>query len=288
MNVAILFDALTIGAVYALVALGFTIVFAPTRVLNFAQGEFVILGAAGAFQLTAVWDWNPLLMILGAAAAAAVMGLLLERMVMLPVRLSGSSYAWIIATLSAALIFQAVFGLAFPSALLQPQPLVAGGIELGGESFEYQSLIVIVGALLIMGGFDQFMKRSIHGRAMRAAAHDPDTASLMGIGVREVVILSFVISGVVTGLAGVLAAPTVFIEPGQGLVYTIKGFTGAVIGGLGSAKGALIGGVIVGVLDTVVRNAVSPGFGTMVVVAALAAILLVFPSGFFGKPIEAH
>ena len=288
MNLAILYDAITIGAAYALVALGFTIVFAPTRVLNFAQGEFIILGAAGAFQLQAVWGWNPAAMIAVTVVLAVLMGFVLERMIMLPVRLSGSHFAWIVATLAAALIFQAVFGLAFPSALLQPPPLVRGSVELFGASVEIQSIIVVVGALVIMGAYDQFLKRTIYGRALRAAAHDPDTAALMGIGVRSMVLTSFAIAGVVTALAGVLAAPIVFIEPGQGLLYTIKGFTGAVIGGLGSPKGALVGGLIVGLLDTVVRNTVSPGFGNMVVVAALALILLVFPSGLFGRPIEAH
>lgn len=288
MNAAILIDAITIGSVYALVALGFTIIFAPTRVLNFAQGEFLVLGAATAFQLQARWGWNAAVMVVAVVAAAIVMGVVLERMIMLPIRLSGSSYAWIIATLAASLVFQALFGLTFPSALLQSPPLLAGSVQMFGTTVGYQDLVIVVGALAIMGAYELFMRRSIYGQAIGAAAHDPDAAALMGIGVRQVIVISFVLSAVVTALAGMLAAPVVFVEPGQGLLFTIKGFTGAVIGGLGSARGALLGGIAVGILDTVVRNLVSASIGNMVVVAVLALILLVFPAGFFGKPIEAH
>lgn len=288
MDLALLLDAITIGSIYALVALGFTIVFSPTHVINFAQGEFVILGAIVAFQMQSVWRLHPVLMLLTAVVVAAAMGAVVERMIMLPVRLSGSRFAWIIATLAAALIFQAVFVLSYPSALLRPRPLLAGSFTVGGLRVEMQELVVIVGALVIMAAFDQFLKRTIYGRAIRAAAHDADIASLMGIGVRSVVIVSFVLSAVITTLAGVLAAPTVFIEPGQGLLFTIKGFVAIVIGGIGSSRGALVGGLIVGLLDTVVRNTVSPGLGNVVVVGALALILLVFPAGLFGKPIASH
>jgi branched-chain amino acid transport system permease protein len=287
-NLATLSDAITIGSVYALVALGFTIIFSPTRVINFAQGEFVILGAAAAFQMQAVWRWNPIAMILVAILLAVVMGVVVERMIMLPVRLSGSRYAWIIATLAAALIFQALFGLRYPSALLKPPPLLPGRVSILGVNVKVQSLVVVLGALAIMAAYDQFLKRTIYGRAIRAAAHNPDTASLMGIGVRGVVLVSFIISAVITALAGVLAAPTVFIEPGQGLLFTVKGFVAIVIGGIGSSRGALVGGLLVGILDTVIRNSVSASVGNMVVVAVLAVILLVFPSGLFGKPIESH
>jgi branched-chain amino acid transport system permease protein len=283
-----LVDAITIGSVYGLVALGFTIIFASTHVINFAQGEFVILGAAVAFQTQSVWGWNPIAMVLTAIVFAIAMGVVTERMIMLPVRLSGSRYAWIISTLAAALIFQAVFGLLFPSALLKPERLIGGGVIIFGARLEYQELIVIVAALLIMGLYDQFLRRTIYGRAMRATAHNPDIASLMGIGVRGVVVVSFVFSAVITTLAGVLTAPTIFIEPGQGLLFTVKGFVAIVIGGIGSFRGALVGGLLVGVLDTAVRNNVSAGVSNMVVVALLAVILLIFPAGLFGKPIEGH
>lgn len=288
MNPGIIVEALYVGAVYALIALGFTIIFSPTRVVNFAQGEYLILGAAGAYQLQAVWGWHPLAMLAAVIVAAALLGAITERMIMLPVRLSGSRFAWIIATLAAAIILQAGFAITFPSALLRPPPLMAGAVTLGPVVVTYQQLIIIVGALSIMGAYEQFLRRSAYGKAIRAAAEDADTTSLMGVNVAGVVVSSFVLSAIITAIAGVLAAPTIFIEPAAGLLFTIKGFVAIILGGMGSARGALLGGLLIGVLDTLVRSLVGATAGNMIVVAALAVILLVFPSGFYGKPLEAH
>jgi branched-chain amino acid transport system permease protein len=287
-DAAIVVEALYIGTVYALIALGFTIIFAPTHVVNFAQGEYLVLGAAGAYQFQAVWGWHPLLMIAAVVGAAVVLGLLTERMIMLPVRLSGSRFAWIIATLAAALILQATFSITYRETLFRTPPLVRGRFELFGVGITYQQAIIVVGALAIMIAYDRFLKGTTYGRAIRAAAHDPDTVQLMGVNVNIVVIVSFVLGSVITAIAGVLAAPTVFVEPAGGLLFTIKGFVAIVIGGMGSARGALAGGLIVGVLDTVVRNMVGATVGNMVVVAVLAIILVTFPSGLFGKPIRGH
>lgn len=288
MDAGILVEALYIGTVYALIALGFTIIFAPTHVVNFAQGEYLILGAAGAYQLQAIWGWHPLAMIAVVIVAAVLLGLVTERMIMLPVRLSGSKFAWIIATLAASLILQALFSIQYRDALFRTPPLISGRFEVGGVIVTWQQLLIVVAALAMMLGYDRFLKGTTYGRAIRAAAHDPDTAQLMGINVKVVVMVSFVLAAVITAMAGVLAAPTVFVAPAAGLLFTIKGFVAIVIGGMGSAKGALAGGLIVGVLDSVVRNLVGATIGNMVVVAVLAVILVVFPSGLFGKPIAGH
>lgn len=288
MNPAILVEALSIGTVYALIALGFTIIFAPTHVVNFAQGEFLVLGAAGVYLLQALLGWPPLAMVAAVVVLAALMGLLSERMIMLPVRLSGSRFAWIIATLAAAIIFQAAFTIAFRDTLFRAPPLLPGQVNIFGVGVSYQQIIIVVGALAIMGFYELFLKRTFYGRAIRAAAHDADTSSLMGINVSIVVVVSFMLSAVITAMAGVLAAPTIFVEPAAGLLFTIKGFTAIVIGGMGSARGALVGGLIVGLLDTVVRNLVGATVGNIAVVVVLALILVLFPSGLFGKPIAGH
>jgi branched-chain amino acid transport system permease protein len=181
-----------------------------------------------------------------------------------------------------------VFAIAFPSALLRPPPLLEGALTIGTVTITYQELLIILGALAIMGAYEQFLRRSAYGKAIRAAAEDADTTSLMGVNVNGVVVTSFVLSAVVTAIAGVLAAPTIFIEPAAGLLFTIKGFVAIILGGMGSARGALLGGLLIGLLDTLVRSLVGATVGNMIVVAALAVILLVFPSGFYGKPLEAH
>ncbi|MGW5161139.1 branched-chain amino acid ABC transporter permease [Nonomuraea wenchangensis] len=289
MSPEVIIDGLFAGSVYALVALALAIVFQPTRIMNFAQGEVLILGAAVAYQIVALEKMSWALALGVTIVAAALMGLLMERMIMLPVRLSGSRYAWIIATLAAALIFQSLFNLGFFDVdALRPDPVIAGGFEIAGVSVGWQELLAIVVALAVMGGYDLFLRRSVYGRAIRATAHSSDTSVLMGIPVQRIVVLSFVIAAVITAIAGLLAAPVIFIAPAVGLTFTIKGFTAAVIGGVGSPRGALAGGMIVGLLDTVVRSVVGGTVGNFAVFAALAVILIVFPSGLFGKPMEAH
>lgn len=289
MNAQVWVEALYAGAVYGLVALGFTIVYAPTRVLNFAQGEFFILGAAVVYQLASLQRVAMPVAVGVALLLAVVMGVVQERMIMLPVRRSGSRFAWIIATLAAALIFQALFAIRFSgSTVLRPQPLVSGSFELAGVGLDVQRALLVVTAVVVVLAYDQFLRRSLYGRAIRATAHDAETAVLMGIGVRSVVLASFVISALVCALAGLLAAPVLAIQPASGLLYTVKGFTAAVLGGLGVPRGALVGGLLVGLLDSVLRNLVSTNAGNIASLAVLAAILVVFPAGLFGKPLEGH
>jgi branched-chain amino acid transport system permease protein len=289
MSVGVLVDAITVGSVYALIALGFTIIFAPTRVVNFAQGEMFILGAAVMFQVTAVWGW-PLWSAFAVLLPVMVaMGVLQERMIMVPVRRSGTRYAWIIATLAGALIFQNVFVQYFiPITSLKTEPFLTGSFSLFGTDVSYQKVLLVVGALAVMLVYDQFSKRTLYGKAIRAAAHDADTASLMGIGVRWVVLVSFVISALITGFAGFLTAPVLIVEPGFGLVFTVKGFGAAVIGGVGSAQGALLGGLIVGLLDAVVANQVSPSLSNMLVIGLTILLLLTFPKGILGREAVDH
>ncbi|WP_030909601.1 branched-chain amino acid ABC transporter permease [Streptosporangium amethystogenes] len=282
-------DGLFAGSVYALVALALAIVFQPTRIMNFAQGEAVILGAAIAYQVVALEKLGWAVALGVTIVLAAVMGLLMERMIMLPVRMSGSRYAWIIATLAAALIFQALFNLGyFDVDALRPEPVIAGDFQVAGITVGWQEALTIVVALAVMAFYDLFLRRSVYGRAIRATAHSTETSVLMGIPVQRIVVLSFVIGTVITAIAGMLAAPVLFVAPATGLLFTIKGFTAAVIGGVGSPRGALAGGMIVGILDTVVRSLVGGTVGNFAVFAALAVILVVFPSGLFGKPMEAH
>ncbi|GAA4082907.1 branched-chain amino acid ABC transporter permease [Nonomuraea soli] len=282
-------DGVFTGSIYALVALSLAIVYQPTRVMNFAQGEALILGAVVGYQVISLGKLGWVVAILATLALATLMGVLSERMIMLPVRLSGSRFAWIVATLAAALIFQSIFTLGYRDVdALRPAPMAEGGFTLAGEQVSWQIVLTVAIALAVMAGYDLLLRRSTYGRAIRAASHNPGTAVLMGIPVQRIIVLSFVVATVLSALAGLLAAPVLFIGPAAGLIFTIKGFTAAVIGGVGSPRGALAGGLIVGVLDSVVRTEINATAGNLVVFGLLALILLVYPSGLFGKPMEAH
>ncbi len=283
MNVDVAVEAIDLGSLDAVLALGLTIVFNATRVINFAQGESLILGAAIGYQVGAVAHLGAVVVMLLVGIGAVLAGLVSERLIMLPVRRSGSGYAWIIATLAVALIAEAVFGLLFPSTLLRPAPLVDATWRVLGARVTAQQVLFVGYVLAVMVGYELFLSRTMFGSAVRATAHDPETTSTFGVSVRGVVVWSFVAAAVLTAFAGVLVAPISFFQPTDGLTYTVSGFVAMVIGGLGSTRGALAGGMVVGGLEAVLRNTISPSFGEIFVVVVLAAILVVRPEGLFQR-----
>lgn len=287
-NVLIVSQALYLGCVYALIATGLTITYSATRVVNFAQGEYFVLGAALAYEVQAVHNQPAWIMVLVVIGAAIVLGLITERAIMLPIQRSGIHFAWIISTIAVALILESIYGKWFESAVLRPSPLIDGSVTIFGAPVSLQIFVLIGAALLIMLAYEQFLRRTIYGSAIRATAHDPETASTFGIGVGNVVRLSFVISAVITALAGMLASSVLFIEPTVGLTYTTSGFVAMVLGGLGSSRGAIVGGLIVGLLNALVVNLINPNLGEIVIVSVLAVILIVRPTGIFAKPVASH
>mgnify|MGYP003336501992 FL=1 len=249
-----LFDGLFAGSIYALVALALTITYQPTRIMNFAQGEAFILGAGAGFLFLGVYKWNVIIGIVVMLLLSIIMGLLQERMIILPVQLSKSRFAWIIATLAAALIFQAIFSIRFVGDTLSFNPLIDKSFQFGKAIISMQMIISILVSLLIIITYDQFLQRSIHGRAMRATAHNADTAIILGIPTKRIVVGAFVASSVIGAIAGFLWSPELGVNPASGLNFTISGFIAAIIGGVGSPRGALLGGIIVGLLNTFANN----------------------------------
>ena len=283
-----LFDGLFAGSIYALVALALTITYQPTRIMNFAQGEAFILGAGAGFLFLGVYKWNVIIGIVVMVLLSIVMGLLQERMIILPVQLSKSRFAWIIATLAAALIFQAIFSIRFVGDTLSFNPLIDKSFQFGKAIISMQMIISILVSLLIIITYDQFLQRSIHGRAMRATAHNSDTAIILGIPTKRIVVGAFVASSVIGAIAGFLWSPELGVNPASGLNFTISGFIAAIIGGVGSPRGALLGGIIVGLLNTFANNIFGGVAANIAVFIALGLILVVRPAGFFGKPVGAH
>ena len=283
-----LFDGLFAGSIYALVALALTITYQPTRIMNFAQGEAFILGAGAGFLFLGVYKWNVIIGIVVMVLLSIVMGLLQERMIILPVQLSKSRFAWIIATLAAALIFQAIFSIRFVGDTLSFNPLIDKSFQFGKAIISMQMIISIFVSLLIIITYDQFLQRSIHVRAMRATAHNADTAIILGIPTKRIVVGAFVASSVIGAIAGFLWSPELGVNPASGLNFTISGFIAAIIGGVGSPRGALLGGIIVGLLNTFANNIFGGVAANIAVFIALGLILVIRPAGLFGKPVGAH
>jgi branched-chain amino acid transport system permease protein len=214
------------------------------------------------------------------------MGFIMERMVMLPVQLSGSKFAWIIATLAAAMIFQSAFNIKYVNVTFSYFDLVQKDISIFGAKLSFQKLLVILMMIAILIINDQFLKRTLWGRSIRAIAHNPDTSTILGIPTKPVIKLAFITGTVVIALVGFLASPVIIVAPAAGLFFTIQGFTAAIIGGVGSPKGAVAGGLMIGILDSVVRSWLGGTWGLFSTFFVLAAILILKPNGLFGKRVE--
>lgn len=282
MTIDVIVMSIFLSSTSALMALSLTIIYNSTRVINFAQGEVFILGCGVAYQLGVVMQLPIAVVLLAVLAAAAVMGVVLEKLIMTPVRRSGSPVAWIITTLAVVLVAQSIYALVFTSTQLRPDPIIPGGFMLGGQEFPYQVLLLLVVTLSIFIGYEIFLKRTTFGMAVRATALDPDTTSTLGIPVKVFVIGSFVTAAVISAIGGMIGSSAAFVLPTDGLRYTVAGFVAMVIGGLGSTRGALVGGVVVGTLGSVLRNTLNPATGELFIAAILVIILIFRPQGIFG------
>ena len=286
MSLQIWIDGIFAGSVFAIIALSMTIVYQPTRIMNFAQGEGFVLGAALGYQFLGVWHWPLIKAGIVLVLAAALMGFIMERMIMLPVQLSGSKFAWIIATLAAALIFQSVFNIKWVNVTFSYFDFIDKNIAIGDGKLSVQKLLVILFMFLVYVVNELFLKKTLWGRSIRAIAHNPDTSTILGIPTKPVIKMGFITGTIVIAAVGFLSAPVIIVAPAAGLYYTIQGFTAGIIGGVGNAKGAVVGGLTIGILDSVVRSWLGGTWGLFSTFFFLAIILILRPNGFFGKRVE--
>lgn len=279
------FAGLSQGAIYALIAYGFNVTYWTVRVVNFAHGSFLMFCVM--LSLAAVSAGVPLAVAVPSGiAATALLALALERVAVRPVLHHGSGMGWVVSTLGAGIVLQAsaslIWGaqaLAFPPVIFQPTDYV----PLLGVHLSLQLLLIVVVAVAVMAVLETLRRRTLWGKALRAAAADPEAARLRGIPVQRYVTVSFLISGALAGLAGILIAPISGIEPSFGLNLMIKGFVAAVVGGLGSSVGALAGGLMVGLIELFVGGYVSTAWRNGVVFALLVCVLMARPQGLLGR-----
>lgn len=278
-----LVGGIAVGAVYSLIALGYNVIFSTTRVLNFAQGEFLMIGALVGWTLHVAWGLPLWIAVPALMVVLAAVGLVTERMVMVPVRLSGSHYAWIIATLGASIVWRNVMVFPYGREFYKFPPLAAGTFHLGPAVVDAQQVVIVLAAVALMAANEAFMRYTFLGKAVRATAVSHELAGLMGIPVPLIVGASFAISAVLTGLGGILIAPLFFADTFMGLILGLKGFVAVIVGGMGSARGAILGGMLIGLLDTFVRSIVPSELGNVIVFSVLAVVLLVRPRGLAGE-----
>lgn len=276
------FSGLTVGAVYALVALGFTIIYNASDVVNFAQGEFVMLGG----MITWFGHDAGLPLLLAAALAIAVttaVGVALNEFAIEPAR-GAPVVSLIIITIGASILIRGATQLIFDKQIHR-YPAFTGEspIEVMGATILPQSLWVIGGAIAVFIALWLFFSRTLMGKALLATANNRLAAQLVGINTNRVMTLSFGLSAAIGALAGVLVTPITLISYDVGVALALKGFAGAMLGGMGNPKGALVGGLALGLLEALTAGYLSSQYKDAVAFIVILAVLFVMPQGLFGK-----
>ena len=280
------FSGLTVGAVYALVALGFTLIYNSCDVINFAQGEFVMLGGMTTVFLGLAGVPLPLAACLAVVLTVAV-GLALHRFAIEPARDSGA-VVLIIITIGASIFLRGAAQVIFDKRFHTLPPFVGGeAIRVAGAAILPQSLVVLAGAVIILVLLCAFIERTLIGKAMVATAANEIAARLVGIDTRGVVGLSFAISAAIGAVAGILITPVALTSYDVGTLLALKGFAAAMLGGIGSAVGAVVGGLLLGLLEAFSAGYVSSQYKDAVAFLVILIVLLAMPRGLFGRaPVE--
>lgn len=292
-----LFNGLSLGAIYALIAIGYTMVYGIIGMINFAHGEIYMLGAyVGLVTLSVVGTTGALplwavigLMLVVAAIITAVYGFAVEQIAYKPVRSSPRLVA-LISAIGMSIFLQNWVALGQGARDMAVPALVPGALRIEGtDGFDifipYTRLLIIVVAVVLMVLLTLYIKRSRMGRASRACAQDMHMAGLLGINTNRVISFTFVLGAMLAAVGGVLIALTVGkLNPFIGFIAGIKAFTAAVLGGIGSIPGAMLGGVLLGVAETLAAAYISSEYKDIVAFGLLVLILLFRPTGLLGKP----
>ncbi len=281
-----LLSGVTVGAIYALVALGFTLIYNASEVVNFAQGEFVMIGGmTTAFLYAAglpVW-----LAALLAILAAVLVGIALNKLAVEPAR-GAPVLALIIITIGASIFLSGTAEIVFDKQFHR-FPAFSGDspIAIGGATILPQSLWVLGGAMAIFAALYLFFTRTLLGRAVLATANNRMAAKLVGINTGFVMTFSFALSAAIGALAGVLVTPITFTSYDVGVGLALKGFAGAMLGGMGSPPGALIGGLAIGLAEALTAGYISSDYKDAAAFIVILAVLFFMPQGLFGaKQVE--
>jgi branched-chain amino acid transport system permease protein len=287
-------NGLTIGAIYALIALGYTLVYGILLMINFAHGEIFMVGAfAGWFILSRFFQTgfaghhamlSIIIAFIGGMAASAALGMLVERVAYRPLR-KAPRLSPLICAIGVSIFLQNIV-MIFARAKTQfyPDVFPEGALDISKISISYFQIFIIAGSILMMAGLYVFVKRSKTGRAMRAVAEDKDTAALMGVNVNRIIAATFAVGSAAAAVAGVMVGMYYGqINHMMGFVPGIKAFTAAVLGGIGNMPGAMLGGYVLGVAETLAVLVLPAQYKDVVAFSLLVLILIFRPRGIMGE-----
>ena len=288
--ISYLINGVSLGSVYAIIALGYTMVYGIAKMLNFAHGDVIMIGAYVALMSMTQAGLSPITSVLISVVVCTVLGVVIERIAYKPLRNAGSPLAVLITAIGVSYLLQNLALLIFgANAQSFPSAVHWGGISLAGGSLKItgETIVTIMACIVIMVVLMLFIQKSKAGQAMRAVSEDKGAAQLMGINVNGTIALTFAIGSALAAIAGVLlcsAYPS--LTPYTGSMPGIKAFVAAVFGGIGSIPGAFIGGILLGVIEIFGRAYISSQMADAIVFAVLIIVLLVKPAGLLGKNIQ--
>ena len=284
-----LINGISIGSVYAIIALGYTMVYGIAKMLNFAHGDIIMVGAYISFCVTNYLGLPAWASVLAAMAVCTVLGILIEGLAYKPLR-GTPSLAVLITAIGVSYFLQNAAQLIWTSSpknftsvvTMKPISLFDGQIVITGEV-----VLTVVVSILVMVGLTLFTSKTRTGKAMRAVSEDRAAAQLMGINVNRTISTTFAIGSALAAVAGVLLCSTVpTLMPTTGSMPGIRAFTAAVFGGIGSIPGAMLGGILLGIIETFSKAYLSTQFSDAIVFSVLIIILLVKPAGLLGKQVQ--
>ena len=284
-----LINGISIGSVYAIIALGYTMVYGIAKMLNFAHGDVIMVGAYTSFCVTNYLGLPAWVSIIAAVVVCTVLGIVIEGLAYKPLR-GTPSLAVLITAIGVSYLLQNSAQLIWGSApknftsivTFDPFSLFEGSLVITGEV-----IYTIAASILVMVCLTLFTTKTKMGKAMRAVSEDRDAAQLMGINVNQTISITFAIGSALAAIAGVLLCSTVpTLMPTTGSMPGIRAFTAAVFGGIGSIPGAMLGGILLGIIETFAKAFISSQFSDAIVFAVLILVLLVKPTGLLGKVVQ--
>ncbi|MCQ2494438.1 MAG: branched-chain amino acid ABC transporter permease [Lachnospiraceae bacterium] len=282
-----LITGISLGSVYAIIALGYTMVYGIAKMLNFAHGDVIMIGGYAAFCAGAYMGWPTPCAILFSVFVCTVLGMMIEKLAYKPLR-NATSLAVLITAIGVSYFLQNMALLIWTSNPKSFPNMVSfiPSINLGSVTISSTTIATIAASVIIMIALTLFTEKTKMGKAMRAVSEDKGAAQLMGINVNATISVTFAIGSGLAAIAGVLlcsAYPT--LVPTTGSLPGIKAFTAAVLGGIGSIPGAMLGGILLGLLETFAKAYISTQLSDAIVFGALIVVLIVRPTGLLGKKI---
>ena len=280
-----LISGLSLGSIYAIIALGYTMVYGIAKMLNFAHGDVIMVGGYISFCAFAYLDLPVILSVLLAMVVCTILGIVIEGLAYKPLR-QATSLAVLITAIGVSYFLQNSALLIWGASPKVYTPVVSGQIQLfsGQLKISYVTLLTIAACIVIMLALTWFTGKTKMGKAMRACSEDKGAAQLMGINVNKTISTTFAIGSALAAVAGVLLCSfSPSLMPTTGSMPGIKAFTAAVFGGIGSIPGALLGGILLGIIESLAKAYISTQMANAILFAVLIVVLLVRPAGLLGK-----